>query len=70
MRRQKVIVGIEKRDVAAAREIDAGVTCRTTAAIRLRMETDAGIADLLDNASRIVARTVIDDDDLEILFAL
>ena len=64
------VVGIKERDIPAPREIDAEARRGTAAAIGLGAKADARIGKRFHDRARIVARTVIAEDDLDILTAL
>ena len=68
--RQKDIVGIQKGDKAAARLVNPPVARRAATRIGLANEMKTRIAEGLDYLLRIVARAIVDHDDLEILKTL
>src|SRR6185437_7578815 len=68
--RQIDIVGIQKGDKAAARLVNAPVARRAAARIGLANEMKARIAEGQGHLLRIVARAIVDHDDLEILETL
>ncbi len=67
---QEDVVGIQRRDEAALRGVDAGVAGGAAALVFLAHETDARIVQAFHHGAGIVAGTVIDHDDLEILAGL
>src|ERR1700760_4510852 len=70
MMRQEDIVGIQKGEKAAARLVNAAVARRAATRIGLANEMNARIAEGFDHLLRIVARAIVDHDDLEILESL
>ena len=62
--RQPDVIGIEKRDVLAARRGDAGVACRAGAAVRLADGANA-VAVRGEHARRVIGRGVVDHDHLQ-----
>ena len=67
---QEPVVQVEERDEPATGEIDAGIACSSAAPVVLSHEADARIRVAVDHGFRVVPRTVVDNDDLEILVRL
>jgi hypothetical protein len=60
----KVVVGVEEEDDLAAAGCDTGIECRSLAPVSLLQHGDETRTVAADDVPRLVARRVIDDDDL------
>src|ERR1044072_426865 len=65
---QQQIVGIEKNQVGSSAGADSGVASGGDALIRLAYITDFGKAS--DNLARLIFRTIVDHNDLEVAIGL
>jgi hypothetical protein len=64
---KKDIVGIEERNEPSNGSVNPAVASRRAALIFLPQQANTPVSDPLECDCRIVRRTVVDDDDLEIL---